>query len=155
MCGGSEHTCPVTRRWVASNRLDWGFSNPSMKPREDSRDERQAPSTGVTGNHRERHKGGRKGLATQTPRSTLLTSCSARFLAQGQRAGSPGSPSSGSAVWLLHGGPLGLPAGPEPSSPQWEKRTRAWATAPEQAVTMVINASPSQPLRNFSISSLS
>lgn len=41
---------------------------------------------------------------TQTLRTTLLTGCSARFLAQGQRAGSPGSRSSGSAVWPLHGG---------------------------------------------------
>lgn len=92
---------------------------------------------------------------TQTLRTTLLTSCSASSLAQGQRAGSPGSLSSGSAVWPLHGGSLGLPASPEPSSPQWERGTRAGATAPEQAVTMVINASSPQALRNFSISSLS
>lgn len=95
------------------------------------------------------------GLVTQTLRTTFLTGCSARFLAQGQRAGSPGSLSSGSAVWPLHGGSLGLPASPEPRSPQWERGTRARATAPEQAVTMVINASSPQPLRNFSISSLS
>lgn len=116
MCGGSEHTCLVASHWVASNCPDWDSPTPTTSLGRNSRDKRQDPSTGVTGNHRERHKGGRKGLVTQTLRTTLLTGCSARFLAQGQRAGSPGSLSSGSAVWPLHGGSLGLPASPEPSS---------------------------------------
>ena len=43
MCGGSEHTCLVTSHCMASNRPDWGFSNPQHKPREEQQGQEAGP----------------------------------------------------------------------------------------------------------------
>lgn len=98
---GQTTASPLQRGCSAAN---------STQPKEGQR-RRQIPSTHMRSKDRVSKEAGR-GQLTQTPRTTILTSPSIGFPAQGQRAGGAWMP----PVWPLKPVLSALPAGPKPTS---------------------------------------
>ena len=145
---------PIHQLLGGQQPLQRGYSAaPSMKPRE-GQQRREAGRQHRSDEQGQRYKGGRKGLDDPNPKNHHPDQLACGVSSTGSKGRKPWKP----LPWRPSLAPARLssfPLAPSPVLHRGREAREPGAMTPEQAVTMVTNATPFQPLRNFSISSLS